>query len=102
MKELEDSTSAAEDTKLLEEKDLDPRLRFCIIYRLERKKILQSQLHLCNLLIRFLDTIKKTKDDYMEPSNFEFDVEGNKEAYFLRRLRCRHYLRQVTDLFMDD
>lgn len=49
----------------------DFRVRFCMIYRIERKKILHSHMHLSQILIEFLETESKGKKDYLHPSEFE-------------------------------
>ena len=72
----------------------DPRVRFCILYRIERKKILHSQMHLCQILIDFMNSEWKAKQDYMRMSPLE-ETAKETASYFLRRLKCRNYLKQV-------
>jgi hypothetical protein len=45
------------------EKIEDSRFRSIVIYRLERKKIIQTQLHLCEFMIGL---VKSGKLDYMK------------------------------------
>jgi hypothetical protein len=72
--------------------------RFCIIYRLERKKILQSHMHLCNVLGKFLSSEHKSKADYLTLSSYE-ETERDRSKYFVRRLNFRHYLKECVQFF---
>ena len=97
LKYYERMNSADEDSEFLrfEGAKVDQQLKYSVIYRLERKKILHSQMMLCEMLIQFLSGKTKTKADYMRPTKEE-ELEM-KEAvgirnYYLRRLKCRYYL----------
>jgi len=115
-KQAEAETTLAQDMELLCSDDLnDWRMRFAIIYRIERKKILQSQLHLLDWLdsvLRYIDrspslevlprffqqlSFKKTafEEILLNPnSNFSDDMRYKyEEDYFLRRIYAANYLK---------
>ena len=56
LKYYERLQSAEEDSEFLrfEGQKIDPQLKYAIVYRLERKQILSSQMRLCEFLIQFL------------------------------------------------
>ena len=59
-------------------------------------------MRLCEILIQFLSSKGKSKDDYMRPLKEEEpelkDPIGIRN-YFLRRLKMRHYLKECTEFF---
>ena len=55
MKHAEAKSSLNQDLKVLEESELDARMRAAVIYRSERKKILHSQLHVVTLFQNILE-----------------------------------------------
>ena len=84
------------------------RLRFAIIYRSERKKILHSQLHLISYLEEVLEMCFQIKTKEELPFIFkkftfaetedEKDSNSGREDFFLRRLYARDYLQQLFEL----
>jgi hypothetical protein len=73
LKYYERLQSAEEDSEFLrfEGQKIDPQIKYAIVYRLERKQILSSQMRLCEFLIQFLSSKNKLKDDYMRPTKEE-------------------------------
>lgn len=56
---MEEKTTLAEDMELLSSDELDDyKMRFVLIYRSERKKILHSQMHMLewlDMVLRYVD-----------------------------------------------
>jgi len=83
-------------------------LRFAVIFRAERKKILHSQVKLLNFAVSILEQtfeLQKISDNLSEKEIYiEFDkiimkkmegelTEDTEEPYFLRRLHMRDYFK---------
>lgn len=119
LKIAEYKTTLAQDMELLSSEDLnDWKMRFAVIYRSERKKIIHSQLHVIDWIInvlRFCDqspsrdeldyyyrhlTFKKTQFEERVLSGEAKDIDEkmrtkNEEDYFLRRIHAKDYLKAV-------
>lgn len=55
LKECEEFTDTETDLDILSRQDLSPKMRSLLNYRLERKRIVQSNLHLAQLLVALID-----------------------------------------------
>jgi hypothetical protein len=70
----------------------DYRFKSVVIYRLERKKIVQSQLHLTELILGILSSEGDLKSRYLKKSAFE-ETEYDEGLFWQRRLRMAKYLK---------
>jgi hypothetical protein len=69
------------------------RLKFCVIFRLEKKLILLSQIKLCEWLLELLQTkCKEFKKCYMK----RLDWEGSDS--WARRLKNKDYIKSIESL----
>lgn len=120
LKHFEAKTTLQQDLELLCSEELsDWKMRFVLIYRSERKKIIHSQLHLISWLehvlavcdqspsceefpyyYRFV-TFKKTEfEEQLHAAEGFSDKQRTKyeEDYFLRRIFAKDYLKAVYEL----
>jgi len=93
-------TTAEEDEKLLKRKNVKGRLRFAVLFRLEAKNIVLSNIKYLKLLIQILKKVKskkRFKETYMEViENLETKEEVNRN-----RRAIRWYLRSYYYFFKD-
>ena len=90
-------------------------LRFAVIFRAERKKIIHSQVRLLTYAISMLEQtfeLQKLTDNLSEEEiRIEFDKiimkkmpieleEQDEEPYFLRRLHMRDYFREIRTVIL--
>lgn len=102
MKTLEAKTTLEQDFELLNS-GVEGRLRYCVIYRYEKKLIMKSQILLCDVFLQVLrakdDAQRALKDGeqidfkaiYMEKCEEE-KKEQDERAFFERRFKCSQYL----------
>lgn len=115
----EKETTLAEDLKLIknmtQKEGYTYNLRFAIIFRAEKKKIIHSQVKLVELGVSMLERIFKLQSDSDHLNEAQIKIEFDKlimkktedelteeteEPYFLRRLYMRDYLRELRTVVL--
>jgi len=110
----EKETTLAEDTELLEtmtqKEGWTYNMRFAVIYRAERKKILHSQVRLLKTVVPMLEQVFQLQRESGEMTDAAVDTafdkiimqksemevaEETEEPYFLRRLHMRDYFKDL-------
>lgn len=108
---LERKATLEDDFEELNRTDLRYQRRFALIYRVEKKKIMRSNIDLAKYVLNILNAIKNEptvdfKKLYMEETELEktgkykqwildYDEE---DAYYRRRLTLGTYLRDLKEL----
>jgi len=109
-----------EDLVLLKTNEINWMRRMSIVYRSEKKKILHTNIDLCNYLLRILIHIKSNPSTLtmrefnklvMEKSGLELEeglirrwvhnadpIFSEEEQFFRRRLGLRQYLKALSEL----
>ncbi|EWS71999.1 RuBisCO LSMT substrate-binding protein (macronuclear) [Tetrahymena thermophila SB210] len=92
------TTSVEEDQKTLLNPDINYRLRFAVIYRLNQKLILDEQIKLLNqtiLVINKLDSKLSLVENLLNP--IYANESDNQSQIYINRYKLRPYLQQLQE-----
>ena len=114
LKVLERIATLEQDFETLKHGDIGYQKRFAIVYRVEKKKIIRSNIDLARYVLNILNAVTNDpkidfKKLYMEETELEksgkykewihsYDVE---EEYYRRRLTLGTYLRDIKELIIN-
>ena len=89
-------TPMKKDNEMLKDPNLPERTRLAVTHRLNQKEILQSNIHIYEVLMRIMARVKEgkgLKEAYMKPID---GLEEKGSEMMLNRLITRNYLREYA------